>query len=64
MILWFSQISKLKNWSYLCDFQTEDTADVVLDKLIMYARGSAIVSTQSLSRPDWKLVNTGSFMPL
>ena len=51
---WFSglvELSDLKTGVMFAIFQTEGTADVLIDKLIMYTRGPAIISAQSLSRP-------------
>ena len=41
----------LKTGVIFAIFQTECTVDVLIDKLIIYARGSTIISVQSLSRP-------------
>ena len=51
---WFSglvELSDLKTGVMFAIFQTEGTADVLIDKLIMYTRGPAIISAQYLSRP-------------
>ena len=51
---WFSGLVEspdLKNGVIFATFQTKGTADVLIDKLIMYTRGPAIISAQSLSRP-------------
>ena len=61
---WFSGLVKspvLKTGVILAIFQTEGTVDVLIDKLIMYARGTAIISAQCLDRPSGSSSIPGGF---
>ena len=61
---WFSGLVEspdLKTGVIFAIFQTEGTVDVLIDKLIMYARGPAIISAQSLSRPGASSSIPGAF---
>ena len=61
---WFSGLVEspdLKTGVMFAIFQTEGTVDVLIDKLIMYARGPAIILAQSLSRPGGSSSTLGAF---
>ena len=63
---WFSGLvesPELRTGVIFAIFQTEGTVDVLIDKLIMYARGPAIISAQSLSRPGGSSSIPGAFCP-
>ena len=61
---WFSDSVEspgLKTGVIFAIFQTRGTEDVLIDKLIMYARRPAIISAQLLSRPGGNSSIPGAF---
>ena len=61
---WFSGLVEspnLKTGVIFAIFQNEGTVDVLIDKLIMYARGPAIILAQSINRPGGSLSIMGAF---